>query len=154
MDNLLDGGLGADIMAGGSGDDIYTVDQSGDVVVEAAWQGIDTVQSDISYTLVENTENLILTGAGNLSGTGNTEANWIIGNADNNLLDGAENTDTLIGGQGDDTYIIDNAGDVVIEAQGEGRDHVRSSVTYTLSDNVERMTRDGARPISMAPVMT
>ncbi len=146
-DNLLDGGLGADIMVGGSGNDIYVVDQSGDVVVESAWQGIDTVQSDISYTLVENTENLILTGVGNLSGTGNTEANWIIGNADNNHLDGAENSDTLVGGLGDDTYTVDNAGDTVVEAENEGGDHIFSSVTYTLPENVEHLTLTGSADI-------
>ncbi len=49
----------------------YVVDTVGDVVVEDANAGIDTVSSGIAYTLGVNVENLILTGVGSISGTGN-----------------------------------------------------------------------------------
>ncbi|MBN3815962.1 calcium-binding protein [Paraburkholderia sp. Se-20369] len=59
-DNILDGVTGADTMIGGKGNDTYYVDNVGDRVVELAGEGVDTVQSKISYALGEHVENLNL----------------------------------------------------------------------------------------------
>ena len=59
-DNILDGVTGADTIIGGQGNDIYYVDNAGDVVTEQAGEGSDTVQSSISYQLGSNIENLVL----------------------------------------------------------------------------------------------
>nr|WP_230954270.1 calcium-binding protein [Burkholderia stagnalis] len=59
-DNILDGVTGADTMIGGKGHDTYYVDNVGDRVVELAGEGIDTVQSKISYALGDHVENLNL----------------------------------------------------------------------------------------------
>ena len=48
-------------------------------------------------------ENLTLTGAGNINGTGNALNNLIIGNSGNNSLMGGDGDDTLKGGAGADT---------------------------------------------------
>ena len=146
-DNRLDGGAGADTMAGGRGNDTYMVDQIGDVVMENAAEGIDTVVSGIDYTLGANVENLTLIGTGDLHGTGNELDNVIVGNAGNNVLDGGVGVDTLAGGTGDDTYVVDNTGDTVIEAADAGTDTVFASVTYTLSANVENLTLTGSANI-------
>ena len=58
-------------MAGGLGNDTYVVDDAGDVVTEAANAGTDTVQPGSAYTLGSNVENLTLTGAAAVNGTGN-----------------------------------------------------------------------------------
>jgi Ca2+-binding RTX toxin-like protein len=101
----LDGGAGNDTMVGGLGDDTYVVAQAGDVVSENLNQGTDLVQSSITYTLGSNVENLTLTDAGNINGTGNTLGNIITGNAGNNSLDGGDGRDTLDGGLGNDTLL-------------------------------------------------
>ena len=138
--NVLDGGLGADTMNGGNGDDTYVVDNVGDVVTESsATGGTDTVQSYIAYTLGTNVENLTLLGSGHINGTGNALNNIITGSAGNNLIDGGAGADTMAGGNGNDGYIVDNAGDLVVEAENEGVDSVWSSITYTLSGNVENL---------------
>ncbi|WP_279381890.1 MULTISPECIES: M10 family metallopeptidase, partial [unclassified Pseudomonas] len=138
-DNILDGFAGADTLIGGDGNDTYRVDNAQDVIIEtdSANSGIDTVQSTITWTLGSNLENLTLLGSDNLNGTGNALNNIITGNAGNNVLDGGAGIDTLTGGAGDDIYIVDSQSDKIIEAAGEGHDVIRTSVSYTLSANVE-----------------
>lgn len=97
------GGPGADSMVGGAGNDFYWVDSALDKVVEAASAGKDRIVSTVSYTLPANVEELLLTGAGAMTGTGNALANQIFGNAGASLLRGLAGNDTLWGGNGADT---------------------------------------------------
>ncbi|UXN76066.1 hypothetical protein N8D56_25505 (plasmid) [Devosia sp. A8/3-2] len=135
-------------MVGGTGNDIYVVDNGGDVVVEAAGEGTDLVRSSASYALGANVENLTLIGTEAINGTGNELDNVITGNTAANTLDGGSGNDTLAGGAGDDTYIIDAAGDVVTELAGEGTDLVRSSLTYIPGAHVENLTLTGTAGIN------
>ncbi|HXC66779.1 MAG TPA: putative Ig domain-containing protein, partial [Nitrospiraceae bacterium] len=131
--DLLDGGTGTDSMQGGTGGDTYVVDVSGDVVIELANEGTDMVQSSITYTLGANVENLTLTGAANLNGTGNALDNILIGNGGINVL---------TGGAGNDTYVV-GAGDKVVENFNGGIDTVVGASTWTLGSNVENLTLTG-----------
>jgi hypothetical protein len=84
------------------------VDNSGDFVVENAGGGTDLVQSSITYSLVgrPNIENLTLTGATAIDGTGNAANNVITGNTGNNSLNGGAGQDTLTGGTGNDVFVF------------------------------------------------
>jgi Ca2+-binding RTX toxin-like protein len=146
-DDLLDGGDGADQMSGGAGNDVYHVDNAGDTVNEIAGGGIDTVYASVSHTLAAEVENLVLTGAIAINGSGNNLANAITGNSANNILDGGAGADTLAGGAGDDTYVIDDAGDIVTELSNAGVDLVLASVSHTLATNVENLTLTGINAI-------
>lgn len=101
--NSIRGNAGNDTMEGGAGNDTYNVDSAGDVVIEEADAGIDTVVSTVSHTLGANVENLTLSGGAQLSGTGNGLDNVITGNTASNTLDGGAGNDTLIGAAGRDT---------------------------------------------------
>jgi Ca2+-binding RTX toxin-like protein len=164
--DTLDGGEGADTMAGGLGDDTYIIERASDVVIERAGEGVDTIRTILNTTLQDHVENLVLTGTAALSGTGNAANNHITGNAGNNRLSGAEGADTLRGeagndtldggvgadlmegGPGNDLYIVDNAGDRVIEDTMGGADTVQASVSHTLSDHVEVLLLTGGDAIN------
>ncbi|HWA12671.1 MAG TPA: calcium-binding protein [Burkholderiales bacterium] len=155
--DILDGGAGNDIMAGGDGNDTYVVGPGVDQIVEAPDEGTDTVQSSISHSLGDNLENLTLTGAGAISGTGNAGNNVITGNAAANTLNGGAGNDTLnggagadilIGGLGDDLFIFSNGVDSVRENAGEGTDTVQTSSTCTLAANVENLELTGTAAIN------
>jgi Ca2+-binding RTX toxin-like protein len=148
-DDVLNGGTGTDSMSGGAANDLYFIDNPGDVVTENPSAGIDTETSTVSRTLDANVENLILAGAGPINGTGNGLGNSITGNASDNIIDGAAGADTMAGAAGNDTYFIDNPGDVVLEDPNAGTDTEIASVSRTLDANVENLTlAAGAGPIN------
>jgi Ca2+-binding RTX toxin-like protein len=138
--NTLSGGTGADTLIGGAGNDIYVVDNAGDAVTELAGEGVDLVQSSVTYTLAANLENLTLTGSNAINATGN---------ALDNVLTGNSGTNTLTGGAGNDTYVV-GTGDTVVENANEGTDTVQSSITWTIAStgNVENLTLTGSSAIS------
>ena len=164
--NTLDGGAGADQLIGGLGDDTYIIDNLADAIFETGGQGTDTVLSSLTYTLGLNLENLTLSGADALNGTGNAANNVLNGNdannqlsgltgndaliglAGNDTLEGGAGIDSLVGGVGDDIYIVDNISDVILESAASGTDTVQSSATYTLSANVENLSLTGITTIN------
>jgi Ca2+-binding RTX toxin-like protein len=88
-------------MVGGQGNDSYTVDNAGDAITEQSGEGVDSVQSSITYVLSTTLEHLTLT-TGNTNGTGNHLNNAINGSTGNNILTGGAGNDTLSGAKGND----------------------------------------------------
>jgi trimeric autotransporter adhesin len=153
--NRLSGLEGNDSMTGGKDDDTYVVDATGDLVTEVLNEGSDKVESDVTYTLGANVENLTLTGTTvdantnlGINGTGNALANTIIGNTVANTLNGSTGNDTMTGGTGNDIYVVDATGDVITELASGGTDEEQSSVTETLDAQVENLTLTGTNAIN------
>jgi Ca2+-binding RTX toxin-like protein len=146
--DLLDGRAGADTMTGGTGDDTYFVDNTRDIVTEVAGGGVDTVNTTITWALGAELENLNLLGTAAINATGNAKANVINGNSAANVLTGGAGADTMAGGAGNDTYVVDDAGDVVIELPGGGSDLVKASVSYVLGAEVEKLILTGTAAIN------
>jgi VCBS repeat-containing protein len=104
-----------------------------------------TIYSSATYTLATGEDDLVLTGTGNINGTGNSLDNTITGNSGNNILDGGLGADILAGGLGNDVYYVDDIGDNVINEQlTGGTDSIFSSVNYSLGGRyVENLTLTG-----------
>jgi len=118
--DIIDGGTEADRMVGGIGNDFYIVDNAGDLTVEVAGEGTDTVRTSLNYVLQANVENLEFTGTTGWSATGNALNNRITGGSLNDFINGAAGNDVLIGNGGDDALLGALGADVM--TGGAGRD--------------------------------
>ncbi|MCA3279826.1 MAG: hypothetical protein ING10_11200, partial [Roseomonas sp.] len=98
--NTLSGGLGSDTLAGGAGNDLFFVTDAGDVVLELAGGGADTIITSVSITIAPNVETLRI--ADGISGI------TITGGAGNDVLIGNGLTNTFNGGAGDDVILAGN----------------------------------------------
>jgi VCBS repeat-containing protein len=80
--------------------------------------------------------------------TGSCDGDKLTGTIGDDILDGGSGADTMTGGMGNDTYLVDNASDKVAELASQGVDTIKSSVTYTLSANVENLVLTGSAAIN------
>ena len=109
--NILDGGTGGiDRLKGFGGDDVYFV-ATGDLVLEDAGGGNDSVKARNNYVLNAGAQVEILktandAGTGAINLTGNELANRIIGNDGDNVLKGGLGADILLGNDGADRFVF------------------------------------------------
>jgi Ca2+-binding RTX toxin-like protein len=106
-DDRLDGGAGTDSLNGGLGNDTYIV-TAGDVLADSG--GVDTVVSDVSWTLGAGFENLTMTGTAGISVTGNELGNFAVGNSGANYFNLRAGNDTIQAGAGNDSIDMSNFG--------------------------------------------
>ncbi|HEX6741123.1 MAG TPA: calcium-binding protein, partial [Sphingomicrobium sp.] len=152
-DNLL-GGTGADHMQGGIGDDVYYVDEAGDLITELAGEGNDILVATASYTLAAGasieTMSAEQTNA-NINLTGNELAQSLYGNGGNNILTGGGGADYMVGGAGNDVYYVDTS-DFIGENIGGGDDTIVVATSYTLREGNEIETLVALNQDSVSPV--
>jgi Ca2+-binding RTX toxin-like protein len=143
--DTLVGGSGNDTLSGGADNDVYLNVRSGDEIAETQFGGVDRVESSINVSLAawQFVENVTLTGSSNANVSGSAVGNVLTGNSGNNILNGNAGADTMAGGAGNDIYYVDVAGDVTTELAGGGTDLVSSSVSRTLSANIENLNLSG-----------
>jgi hypothetical protein len=119
-------------MVGGKGNDTYNVYNSYDNIVEYAGEGWDTLWTMGNYVLPVNVESLLFYSmAGNSSGYGNNDINYLVGNIYNNLLDGQGGNDSLVGSNGSDTLV-----------GSLGQDYLDLTETVAATDTIRIATGD------------
>jgi Ca2+-binding RTX toxin-like protein len=121
--NLLVGGMGADSLVGGAGGDTL-LGSSGPT-------GGRHGEPDVSD----------LPGSGEIAARRfRFDIGSLLGGDGSDTLDGGSGADRMAGGRVTDLYIVDDAGDLVVEHAGEGtHDTVRTSVGYVLPEHVEHL---------------
>lgn len=145
--DALTGGAAGETFAGGLGNDRILA--GGGIDTASYATATAAVAVNLSVTGAQNT---VSAGLDTLSAienlTGSAFNDTLTGNRTANILDGGKGADAMTGGLGNDTYRIDNAADTVTEDAAAGRDMVQSSVSHTLTANVENLTLAGADAIT------
>ena len=137
---IVDNDNGRRVLNLGISNDLYSVTAASDIIVENPAGGTDRVQSPVTYTLPANVENLTLTGAGAINGTGNTAANQLVGNTAANTLNGLAGNDVLTGGAGADTVTGGTGADTIVLSSTTGSDTVTD---FSTVDDTFRISMAG-----------
>ncbi|MFG1379715.1 heparin lyase I family protein, partial [Xanthobacter autotrophicus] len=123
---------------------IYRSSDATETVV-AYFKDLEITTSAVSIPTAPDPDPVNFTGTTGDDTLNGTSANdELRGLAGNDLLNGGAGADQMYGGPGNDTYVVDNSGDQVTEYSGEGTDTVNSTVSYTLSADVENLVLLGS----------
>ena len=138
---------GADNMRGYAGNDVYVVDNAGDVADEsvAGSNGVDRAQSAVlSINLSDaahfrgGIEAAMLTGSANLNLAGNGLANTLFGNSGNNVINGLGGNDIVRGQDGNDRLYGHIGNDSL--SGGAGNDIFVFNTALNAATNVDAIT--------------
>jgi len=142
-----------DRLIGTKNNDTYVINNS-DVKIEDPKGGTDTIESTVSFSLMNHAriENLILAGGSNINATGNVYNNVLTGNSGNNTLDGSFGDDLINGGAGNDTLLGGSGSDTLQSGAGndflDGGSDATSDTLQGGSGNDIYLLRDGLDKIS------
>lgn len=124
--------------------DLITGTNTGNVLTGTAWSDILRGEGGNDTLNGGAGDDLLVGGTGSDTLSGGTGNDTLQGDAGDDDLDGGQGADTMAGGDGNDTYIVDNAGDIVIEALNGGTEIVETSLnSYTMTENVEQLVFTG-----------
>jgi Ca2+-binding RTX toxin-like protein len=124
-----------------SGDDIYFIDDDGDIYTEAGGEGSDLVISYLAtLTLGANVEGLRLMLAGASNGTGNALDNTLYAGAGNNVLDGGSGIDTVSYAYGTSGVTVSLAVSTAQATGGSGSDRLTSIENLIGSAYADQLT--------------
>ena len=102
------GGKGADTLDGGLGNDVYQMVDLTDTLTDSG--GVDTIWTEIDWSLGAGFENLTMFGTDALDMQGNDLSNFVRGNAGNNLFNTLAGDDTILAEAGDDIILMASGG--------------------------------------------
>ncbi len=119
-----------DILIGGSHDEVLTGFGGQDYL--SGGDGNDTLEG----------------GAGDDTLIGEAGDDILTAGEGDDLLAGGEGNNRLYGGIGNDTYVVDDNQSAIVESAGEGADTVKSTISYTLGDNLENLILLGSDAIN------
>jgi Ca2+-binding RTX toxin-like protein len=167
--DTLKGGGGDDTLSGGGGDDTLQGGAGGDTMYGGS--GVDTINYAGSSSGVYVFLRLGSAHSGHASGDTFSSIENVVGSAHRDILEGDDGVnvlsgmggddtiyggagaDVMIGGAGNDEYTVDNSGDVVTEAVGEGtNDWIFATANFALTagSEVEYIyTTDSTDPINL-----
>ena len=171
----LTGGAGHDLLAGDVGTDTYhfgatsgqdEIRESGAATAETDTLVLDSDVRDTDVKLARNGQDLILQVKNSTTqltirryfdASGDYKIEQIVFQSGDpswnatkiNSLVTAGTVNAMVGTPGDDTFTVDNTQDTVTEALNGGTDTIQTSVSYTLPDNVEKLTATGTLNINL-----
>ena len=142
-DQILVGGAGNDRIDGAGGFDTAVYSGSGTgVKVNLATGAVSG--GDAQGDSLSGIEAVVGSGFADTL-TGDANGNRLDGGDGNDAIDGGAGADVMIGGSGNDSYVVDDAGDQIIEAADGGTDIGRTSLSaLTLADGVEDLSYSGS----------
>ena len=147
-----------EVQIGGPGNDVFHVDDSGEVVLDSSSADRDVVYASVNWVMTGGSHIEVLSAVSTSATTplqlsGNEFNQEVYGNAGANFLDGGGGTDYLFGFGGDDTYLVRGPADHVFENAGGGRDVVYSLNNYTLEAGVEIEVLSTSNQSGTAPLV-
>jgi Ca2+-binding RTX toxin-like protein len=145
--DTLNGNGGDDTIAGDVRFSVNTVAITGGDDIIHGGEGNDAIFGELAIGTVATVggDDRLFGEAGDDDLFGQSGDDALDGGTGADLLDGGSGADAMQGGIGNDTYVVDDAGDAIVELAGQGFDTVETTLqSFKLGNNVERVNFTGS----------